>query len=898
MEEEDNDRSFLRFDTPRAQYTPSRLKVWLKDRRNVVLGGVTVLAIVLFIVVVILLAKPLLSHTKNVSSPFPEEDEIKKCLKDHTYSPKGMDTSEKKITQEKDIAIVNAVIWVGDGTVSDASIVTVSKGKIKEVTSIGLDVSKYDVFDAEYKILTPGLIDVHSHSGVYSYPDDAHATSDGNEMTNPTFPQVRAIDAFDPEDPAIPYIRSGGITTIQVLPGSGNVMGGEAAHFKLLGSTVEEMRIPDAPRALKMACGENPKRVYGRRGSTPMSRMGSAWLMREKFYEASKLRDSQDDWCSKSEEDRSGEFPENLALNPLVALLRGEARVNIHCYQVHDIEMIVRLSKEFGFSVTAFHHALEAYKIPQVIFENNITVATFADLWGYKMEGYDASVNAPHILQESGVQTVIKSDHPVTNSQFLMEQAGIATHYGADPQKAIASVTSNAAKVIGLEDRLGLIKADYDADLVLWDRNPLQLGAKATQVWISGVLTVNTPAPPSTEEQSLPPKPFAPIACVDNKDEAKMANYAVTDATIYSMTGGQQPIYGKTIVVTDGHISCVGSCTIPSNYPTFSLQEGIVTPGLIESGSPVGQVEVGAEANTKDGSVNPDYWSWNDKIEDMSHIHAKHGIRLFGRHVKYTRYGGVLVAVVPPYGSSLVTGQSVAFYTLSEGVVLSDVTISTNISLNMNIGNDAKEDGSITSSVSGQFSILRRKLADAEQSTNPIWSNIKQGNTKLVIKTNSADIMDAVIDLKKIEFPKLDIVFLGAAEALVIADKLLENDIGVVVTRCTPEKTFTEARCHPDQAATLLSKGVKVAVAAMDEDNARNLRWYAGLMREYGLDFTDALSLVTSQVAKVFGLSAVGSISVGQKANFVGWDADPLSFNGHVTLIAVGDNVECNPRPY
>jgi imidazolonepropionase-like amidohydrolase len=213
--------------------------------------------------------------------------------------------------------------------------------------------------------------------------------------------------------------------------------------------------------------------------------------MRAKFESAYNLMKKQESWCS--EDKPLGAFPNDRSLDSLISLIRHEARLNNHCYQIQDFEMMFRLSDEFGFNITTFHHALEAWKIPDLIKKRDISVATFSDLWGYKYEAYDASVRGPKILYDAGVNTIIKTDHPVTFAKYLMWEAAKASHYGLPAQAAMASVTINPAMASGLCDRIGSIVEGKHADLVVWDRNPMLLGAKPNQVFIEGQLTFNAP---------------------------------------------------------------------------------------------------------------------------------------------------------------------------------------------------------------------------------------------------------------------------------------------------------------------------------------------------------------------------------------------------------------------
>lgn len=381
----------------------------------------------------------------------------------------------------------HATVWTATGEVLENTDVLLVDAKIKAVGQRLTLPPGGLAIDATGKVVTPGLVDMHSHLGVYAAPS-AKAHADGNEMTSPTTPAVRALDAFDPEDPAIARTVAGGVTTALILPGSGNVVGGQALYVKLYGKTVADMAVPKAPRAMKWAMGENPKRVYGARSQMPMSRMGHGWVLRKMLFEAKEQREAQDKW--DREPDPKSARPFRAELEPIVALLRGEIWLEVHCYEVHDIETLVRISHEFGFKIAAIHHALEAWKVPQILKEEKIGVATFADLWGFKMEAYDASVHAPQVLQTAGVTVALKSDHPVLDSTWLMNEAAKSHHYGVPEQVALQMVTRNPAKLIGMAERVGTVEVGKDADVVVWPGSPLRLGARPERVFVGGVQVV------------------------------------------------------------------------------------------------------------------------------------------------------------------------------------------------------------------------------------------------------------------------------------------------------------------------------------------------------------------------------------------------------------------------
>lgn len=278
-------------------------------------------------------------------------------------------------------------------------------------------------------------------------------------------------------------------------------------------------------------------------------------------------------------------FPEDLSLESLVSLLRGEVLLNLHCYETHDIEAMIRHSLEFNFTIAAFHHALDAYRIPDILrrARNNITVATFADIWGYKKEAFQAIPEAPRILFEAGIPVAIKSDHPVLNSQHLVYEAAKTTHYGLPAQNAFMAVTSVPANAIGLGHRIGSLKVGYDADLVLWDRNPLELGATPLQVFVDGIpLFDSHPIEQAVKKETV-------VSTVTlNPPTAKLegAKSFILKNAGYSFLGKTPTKGPMQVVVKNGSIVCsavdcttvIASVQSSEAVPEYDLQGGYVVP--------------------------------------------------------------------------------------------------------------------------------------------------------------------------------------------------------------------------------------------------------------------------------------------------------------------------------
>ncbi|WFL78535.1 amidohydrolase [Altererythrobacter arenosus] len=379
-------------------------------------------------------------------------------------------------------ALVGATIYDGTGRRIDNGVVFFSGGTIQSIggpdTPIPADIA---VFDGTGKFVTPGIIDIHSHLGDYPTPSvDAH--SDGNEATAPTTPDVWAEHSVWPQDPGFSRaLANGGITSLQILPGSANLMGGRTVTLKNVPSrTVQGMKFPGAPHGFKMACGENPKRVYGGKGRKPSTRMGNFAVNRQTWLEAKAY--AQDD-------DRK----RDLGKETLAGVLDGEILVHNHCYRADEMALVMDMAKEMGYRVSAFHHAIESYKIGDLLRGHGACSAVWADWYGFKMESYDGIPENAALIHNQGACVVIHSDDE-NGIQRLNQEAAKAQAAGrrmgidiADGD-VIAWITLNAAKAMGIAEMTGSLEQGKMADVVLWNGDPLSVYSRPEKVWIDGAL--------------------------------------------------------------------------------------------------------------------------------------------------------------------------------------------------------------------------------------------------------------------------------------------------------------------------------------------------------------------------------------------------------------------------
>ena len=370
----------------------------------------------------------------------------------------------------------HASVWIHDGKIAGFG------------TTVSAPADAVKV-DATGKYLTPGIIDPHSHSAL---------DSDVNEATSPVTPSMMMIDAFDNRDKALYQALAGGVTTELLLHGSANVIGGQAVVIKnKFGLSRDAMLFPNAPRSIKFASGENPKRVYGSRGQLPSTRMGNFEVMRQSFEDAKVYMAKWDEYNAKvAKGDKDATRPAvDLKLEALADILRGKLYVQIHCYRADEFLTEEAIAKQYGFKIRAFHHALEMYKVADQIAPTGTAIATFADWWGYKDEAWDAIPWNAVMSMHAGIRVALKSDSNDYVRRLNQEAGKMIRYGGATEEEALRMITLNPAWIIGVDDRVGSIDNGKDADLVVWNMDPLSTYARAEKVYIDGDLFFDSSLP-------------------------------------------------------------------------------------------------------------------------------------------------------------------------------------------------------------------------------------------------------------------------------------------------------------------------------------------------------------------------------------------------------------------
>ena len=373
------------------------------------------------------------------------------------------------------LAICGGKVYTMNGPVLDPGCVLVDGGKIVAVGS-GIEIpADCERFDATGKVVTPGLIDAHTHLGVYAEPTEWSA-EDGNETSGPVTPAMDALDAINPADIAFDDALAGGVTTVMIAPGSANAVGGQCVVLKTPRHATVETMLFKRHAGLKIAFGENPRRVYGDQQKAPVTRMATAYLVRETLQKARNYLKKKG----------SKDFTPDFGMDAVLRVLRREMPLRAHAHRADDIMTALRIAREFDVEIV-LDHCTEGHLIAPELARLQARAAVGPQLiTRAKMELKDKSYRTPAVLAEYGVQFALISDHPVVPNMFLSVYAGLAARFGLSPLTALRAVTSDPAEILGIGDRVGKLAAGYDADIVVWSGEPLEMASRPEKIWVGG----------------------------------------------------------------------------------------------------------------------------------------------------------------------------------------------------------------------------------------------------------------------------------------------------------------------------------------------------------------------------------------------------------------------------
>lgn len=820
-------------------------------------------------------------------------------------------------------AYVGAKILTASGQTFEPGVMLVEKGKIIEIgpsdkVSVPDDARQVDLTG---KTIIPGLVDSHSHLGVYSRPT-VSANSDGNEMTGPVQSIVRALDAINPFDPGIRMALAGGITTTNIMPGSGNVIGGQTVYVKLHGHTVEQMAIlsGNVLGGLKMANGENPKRAYGGRKQAPATRMKTAALQRSEFLKA---RDYQRKWDNYRKKLAAGEEPTppetDLALEPLVEVLQRKRTVHFHTHRADDIRTVLRLADEFGFELVV-QHGTEAYKIADELARRNVPVSmTVPDSIGGKAEVMDFLEETGKRLTDAGVKVMVNTDDPITESRFLLRTTAIAVRGGLDEETALKAITLHPAQAMHLDERVGSLEKGKDADFVVLSGSPFSVYTRVLETYIEGRRAFNLEdekdrlyqtggfalADRDQAPRAMPlVEPREAVEAPEKPNDAKAPTAESEELVVLAgrlHTVAVDPIEDGAVHVKDGKIVYAGprkDFELPDGVPV--LAAAVVTPGLIDAHSVV----------PLNGAYNTPADQDADETTDpnQADLRALDAFNPAEPLLRFLLEQGITVIHACPGRANAVAGQTGVFRT--HGKTAEGMTVRFPQMLLFNLGESPKETypdkkpgtrmgtaALVRGALNDAANYARKKRAAKDDASQPD-RNLKHEALGQVLEQKLPAMFcaqradDIVTALRLTNEFKLKSRLALSAEAYLLGDKLAEAKLPIIVhptmQRVAELETYNSSLAN---AAALADRELLIAIASGVENyvpKTRVARQEAAMAAVYGLGFDRALKAITIDAAKILEIDdRFGTLEAGKTADLVLYDGDPFEHVTHVSAVII-----------
>jgi imidazolonepropionase-like amidohydrolase len=841
--------------------------------------------------------------------------------------------------EDAPVAYRGARIYTVAGAPLDKGVLIVQQGKIVAIGSENAVRIPNDatIRDVSGKTIIPGLVDTHSHIGIYPRPH-VPANGDGNEMTGPAQPSLRALDAVYPDDPGIRMAVAGGITTANIMPGSGNVIGGQTIYVKLRGRTIEAMRIPDMPvlGGLKMANGENPKGYgSGRRGGSPQApgtRMKVAALQREQFVKA---RDYQQKWAAYRKATAAGkETPQpdkDLSLEPLVEVLERKRTVHFHTHRADDLMTALRIADEFGFEIV-LHHATEGYRVAEELARRKVAVSlTLVDSPGGKLEAAGLLEENAAVLDKAGVKVAINTDDFITESRFFLRTGAIAVRGGMSEEASLRALTLHPAQMLHLDSRLGSLEKGKDADFVILSGKPFSVYTQVLETYIDGVRVFDRaqkkdwayqaggfaladqgqlPQPPAP----LQPQPPASVPAFPREAAAGKSSptrLAILAGRLHTVAKGTIP--DGAVLIEEGKIRFVGprnQLQLPADTPVRTA--AVVTPGLIDAHTVVpttGLLNIPADQE-QDEHSDPN----QADVRVLDSFNPNEPL------LQFLCEQGVTVVHATPGRVNVIAGQSGIFRT--HGRTAEQMTVRFPAGILVNLGEIPKQayTGRLPNTRMGTASLVRTALVQAQNDAHKRATvkdadkqparNLKLEALELALErkvpvffsAHRADDLGTALRLTK-EF-NLRAVLDLATEAYLIRDEIAAAHVPVVVHPPMQRvgASMETYNSHLCTAALLAERKVPLAIGTSFEGyvpKTRVLRHEAAVALVNGLGFDAALRAVTLDAAHLLGIEdRFGSLEVGKVADLVLYDGDPFENATHVTHTILGGRLVYDRAEY
>ena len=823
---------------------------------------------------------------------------------------------------EQAIAFKGATIHPAGGPRIDDAVLVVDKGKIVAVGGAETPIPRgARVIDATGKTIIPGLVDSHSHIGIFGRPG-VRAHGDGNEGSGPVQSTLRALDAIWPDDPGIRMALAGGVTCANIMPGSGNVIGGQTVYVKLRGRTIEAMTVTgDVLGGLKMANGENPKRFnFGRNKAAPATRMKLAALQREQFVKAREYRKKWDAYHKTREAGKEAKPERDLALEPLMEVLQRKRTVHFHTHRADDLMSALRLAKEFDFEIV-LQHATEGYRVVKELVARKVPVSlTLIDSPGGKLEAVGLVEENAAVLARAGVPVAINTDDPVTESRFYLRTGAIAVRGGMTEAQALAALTINPARMMHLDRRLGSLEKGKDADFVVLSGAPFSAYTQVLQTWIDGKLVFDrarqldwahqTGGFALTDRSRLPriPPAVRPLGVVKAptppagaaKPTASSRELAILAGRLHTVGNGT--ITNAVVLIRDGKITAVGprgKVAIPRGTPVLSA--AVVTPGLIDANSCVGV----------SGGYNVTADQDQDEKSDpnQADLRVLDGFNPDEGLLDFVRREGVTTIHTVPGRENVFAGQSGLFRTTGRTAERMALRAPAGLLVNLGEVPKAAYPNKAPTTRMGTAALVRSSFArarnharkrsgkekpPADARLDALGLALEKKVPVLFAAHRADDILTALRIAREFD---LDARLLLATEAYLVADEIASAKVPVVVHPTMQRagssmETFHSQLCN---AWVLAAKKVPLAIGTGFEGyvpKTRVLRHEAAVAAVNGLGHERALEAVTLGAARVLGIEKTrGSIEKGKVADLVLYDGDCFECATHVTYTIAGGRV-------
>ncbi|MCA9006469.1 MAG: amidohydrolase family protein, partial [Planctomycetaceae bacterium] len=759
----------------------------------------------------------------------------------------------------------------------------VKNGKI---AAIGEDLNAPEqttVIDVTGLFVMPGIIDTHSHIMI---------TEGINEYSQSIVPEVRVRDVVNTADPSEYRALAGGVTAARLFHGSANVIGGQDAVVKLKhGKSAREHILHDAPQGVKFALGEN---VKYRTSRFPNTRMGVEATLQRAFLEAIDYRRQWQEYekLQKKEPDAKHLPPRrDLRLEALADIVNHEKFIHSHCYRADEILMLLRVASNMGIRVWSLQHVLEGYKIAPEILAHGASCSTFSDWWAYKIEAFDAVPYNAALLNEAGINTVIKSDDWELIRHLYLEAAKTVRYGNMSFNDALRTITINPAKELGLDQQIGSIEIGKDGDFAVFSGHPLNAYSRCELTIIEGEVYFDRNQQPTAMTESAERRSATPQVSITAKSDTKL-DLPATEVTEYAITGAilhpvdQGDIANGTIIVKDGKIAYAGPAkTLPAEMTVIDAAGLHIYPGMIDSGSTLGLTEIDKVRETRDyaesGDLQPDL---------RTGVAINPDSELF----PVARAGGITTVLVSPQ-SGLISGQSslvqTAGWTAPEMVMELEAGLQIDWSTKQERQDELK-DFLKQARLYQKLKQQTKEKGTREPVTDPRYEALipyLQQKKPVFIEANSREAIAGALLFAEEE--KLKIVITGGADAWKLAQELKARKVPVIIgpVMQKPQDDYDPFDAPYANPGHLYDAGVSFCIRSHSAWNSRNTPFEAAMAVAYGLPEQAALRSVTLSAAEILGIdSQVGSLTAGKLANLVIADGSPLQHTSHIKAVCVG----------